>query len=40
MQQIELDLDFYNKLLKCAIFRANPKIRTMYDKKKVAIHNT
>ena len=40
MQQqkpIELDLDFYNKMLKVAIFRANPKARTMYDKKKVAL---
>ena len=37
MQPIEIDLDFYNKLLKCAIFRANPKIRIMYDKKRVAL---
>jgi len=32
---MEIDLDLYNKLLKCAIFRASPKARTLYDKKKV-----
>ena len=30
-------MDLYNKLLKCAIFRANPKIRLFYDKKKVTL---
>ncbi len=34
---MEIDLDLYNKLLKCAIFRASPKTRTIYDKKKVQL---
>jgi hypothetical protein len=34
---IEIDQDLYNKLLKSAIIRANPKVRILYDKKKVVL---
>jgi len=30
-------MDLYNKLLKCMVIRATPKIRTLYDKKKVQL---
>jgi hypothetical protein len=34
---MEIDMDLYNKLLKCAVFRASPKTRLLYEKKKAAL---
>lgn len=34
---VEIDLDLYNKLLKCGIFRANPKTKTIHERKKVML---
>ena len=30
-------MDLYNKLLKCGIFRANPKAKTNFEKKKTLL---
>ena len=32
---MEIDLDLYNKLLKCGTFRASPNTKVMHEKKKV-----
>ena len=34
---MEIDLELYNKLLKCGIFRASPNTKTLHDKKKAVI---
>ncbi len=34
---MEIDLDLYNKLLKCGIFRASPNTKILNDKKKAVI---
>lgn len=38
-QSLEIDLELYNKLLRCGIFRASPKVKTLHDKKKVTLDN-
>jgi len=30
-------MELYNKLLKCGIFRANPKVKMSFEKKKAAL---
>ncbi len=34
---MEIDMDLYNKLLKCGIFRAGPNIKAFNDRKKVLL---
>lgn len=36
-QTVEIDIELYNKLLKCGIFRANPKTKTIHERKKVML---
>lgn len=34
---MEIDMELYNKLLKCGIFRANPKVKMNFEKKKTLL---
>jgi hypothetical protein len=36
-QALEIDMELYNKLLKCGIFRAGPNIKHIHDRKKVLL---
>ncbi len=33
----EIDMELYNKLLKCGIFRASPRVKTNFEKKKTLL---